>query len=702
MTIQLPYSTSLGSNDNDDRLIVNLILFVCVFPFVISDVSKNRLYDLPAGFDSLKDLQKLNLEGNCLEVIPESFERLTKLEVLLLNRNRFHYIPDSLCSLTTMRKLCIECNDLVLLPDRIRIMHLEELRVGHNQIESLADNLFDDALGQSLKVFTCTENNIMDLPLSLHKLDPGMHLEADFNPLVSPPAYLLPEPLSLIQNYMRIREFRLGEIEELLGDEDFEFDRQASKPVAGDVLLDGMGFLSPDDLSEFDRAVHEYVNGEFFRCPASGEEIVEAITKLRDFREDELYLAILNTMLDLLVKITEDKELSKLYSDAVITTVERSWGRGGEKVKAWAVSLSCLLTEAPSNFFQRNGRPSLYSMIEEALPEMAVPFTVDLLKDALRIYVSPYGQVADTCEVTFKNCDCIDDVRHRPLRHSPCDKAAVVLSKSIYSAEEAVRRDREEDIFMQIFEDVEEDVRMWLITKEGKKETEKQIKVRMARLKEELSLKEDLYLADKQRLNMQKAELNGVLAKKELFDKGESELSHGFKTEVDALQAVEAEQLKLSKLEKRLQILDASQQALTATLSVSHEDAIVVVSDDLVQKYCFLEYEIALRKFRKYAAKRGLRRPWDGEDGVDYRIWYDRMGPSILVRQRMGQDLDEEDDIENIQRSERPEEEVDGEGELKPEYDWFGCEKMEMYTFDLYTRYASSHSVAGRFAALMG
>ena len=64
------------------------------------------------------------------------------------------------------------------------------------------------------------------------------------------------------------------------------------------MLEDGTGFLTPTDLASFDRAIHEFLNGEYFRCPSSSKEVVDRIVKLRDNRENEMYLGILNGLLE--------------------------------------------------------------------------------------------------------------------------------------------------------------------------------------------------------------------------------------------------------------------------------------------------------------------------------------------------------------------------------------------------------------------
>ena len=72
----------------------------------------------------------------------------------------------------------------------------------------LPEDMFSFELGRSVMSFSCCENNLLELPSSLYKIDVKCLLEADYNPLISPPAYLLSEGLDVIQNYLKIRVSR--------------------------------------------------------------------------------------------------------------------------------------------------------------------------------------------------------------------------------------------------------------------------------------------------------------------------------------------------------------------------------------------------------------------------------------------------------------------------------------------------------------
>jgi hypothetical protein len=90
-------------------------------------------------------------------------------------------------------------------------------------------------------------------------------------------------------------------------------------------------------------------------------------------------------------------------------------------------------------------------MLEREMPPMPWPFTVELLKDALRLYSTPYGQVAETEPIKFPMCDCIDEAGE-PVNHFlPCEKPAVVLCMALYTKEETIRRDAEEIDIFEIF-----------------------------------------------------------------------------------------------------------------------------------------------------------------------------------------------------------------------------------------------------------
>ena len=63
-------------------------------------------------------------------------------------------------------------------------LNLVEFRIGHNHIERLENDLFSAELGISVKIFTCSENNLLELPLSLKDISPECLLEVGRHPVM--------------------------------------------------------------------------------------------------------------------------------------------------------------------------------------------------------------------------------------------------------------------------------------------------------------------------------------------------------------------------------------------------------------------------------------------------------------------------------------------------------------------------------------
>ena len=61
-------------------------------------------------------------------------------------------------------------------------------------------------------------------------LDPELRLEADFNPLISPPPELLKGGLLQVQEYLRVRMVRQRELCDLVTELDFEYIMERTHP----------------------------------------------------------------------------------------------------------------------------------------------------------------------------------------------------------------------------------------------------------------------------------------------------------------------------------------------------------------------------------------------------------------------------------------------------------------------------------------
>ena len=54
----------------------------------------------------------------------------------------------------------------------VRFIHVNVYRVGYNMLESLPEDMFDGNLGRSIRFFSCPENNLLEIPMSIRHCSP--------------------------------------------------------------------------------------------------------------------------------------------------------------------------------------------------------------------------------------------------------------------------------------------------------------------------------------------------------------------------------------------------------------------------------------------------------------------------------------------------------------------------------------------------
>jgi Leucine-rich repeat (LRR) protein len=678
------------------------------------NASKNHLYDIPPEIKTLSGLRSLNLENNYIEDLPLEFFKLKKLSVLNFSKNRLVSMRSDIIMLTSLRKLNLERNNLTSIPECCRDLALTEFKVGHNRIFQLPDDLFLGKLGHSVMHFSCAENNLLELPASTFQINPKSIFEADYNPLISPPTYILSEGLGVLQNYLHVRLNRVNELEDLLDEEDFEFLRENGSPIAAEVLEEGTGFLTPNDLEDFDSAVDEYVNGDYFRCPSSGVEIVEKLTALREKRENDLYLAILRAMSAVKKSIAKDRRFGR----AVVTRTFRPWGRNGEEAPCTVLSLQALLNDAPENIYQKEGRPSLYSLIETELPEMPFPFSVDMLKDALRLYSSPYGVVAETEEFTFDKCDCINPKTKRPTRHNPCRKPAVIFLNTIFTEDEAERREEEEDDYVSRFEYIDSAARRYLNSEVGRKALKVECKFRRKALREEISLREEMKFIEMSRKEKVKRDFKKVEKRVAQFEEGVEFDVHEVSSKDHAKKLLDDADKGVQRAEARFNILIGSLEKAYERRDLDDVQWRSATVEDMVMKYCHMEFAEVIKRYRKIAIVNSWNRPWDGVDGLDFEKWKNRLGSTDLgidgLSNEEAMDKLQQDD-EDAKFEAEKEAELDrmraAEHEGKPleeentaDFDWLGTDNMDQYHNFAYAKFKTKRDgfTGAMSAALKG
>ncbi|ROL47912.1 Leucine-rich repeat and calponin homology domain-containing protein 4, partial [Anabarilius grahami] len=156
----------------------NLFCANCDWWFSISDLSKNRLCEVPEEVCQFVSLETLSLYHNCVRSLTPSLCQLQALTYLNLSRNQLSSLPPSVCQLPLLRVLIVSNNKLSVLPSSIHTLtHLRQLDVSCNELQSLPVEL-----GQleCLRDLNLRRNQLTTLPEELSEL-PLVRLDVSCN-----------------------------------------------------------------------------------------------------------------------------------------------------------------------------------------------------------------------------------------------------------------------------------------------------------------------------------------------------------------------------------------------------------------------------------------------------------------------------------------------------------------------------------------
>ncbi|CAA6671129.1 unnamed protein product [Spirodela intermedia] len=190
-TLNLAVVTKLDlSNNNLESIPESLV--ARLLNVVVLDLHSNQLRTLPNSMGCLSKLRVLNVSGNMLESLPKSIEDCRALEELVANFNKLTALPDTMgFELTNLQKLC-------------NLSRLEILNVSQNfqYLRSLPPAI---GLLTSLIELDISYNSIAVLPDSLSCLGKLRKLQAEGNPLVSPPMDVVEQSLDAVRQYLTAR-----------------------------------------------------------------------------------------------------------------------------------------------------------------------------------------------------------------------------------------------------------------------------------------------------------------------------------------------------------------------------------------------------------------------------------------------------------------------------------------------------------------
>ncbi|NWW45548.1 LRCH1 protein, partial [Pedionomus torquatus] len=191
---------------------------------VFSDLSKNRLTEVPTELCHFVSLETLNLYHNCIKIIPDAIVNLQMLTYLNLSRNQLSSLPACLCGLPLkvliasnnklgslpeeigqlkqLMELDVSCNEITALPQQIgQLKSLKELNVRRNYLEVLPQELVQLPLVKF--DFSC--NKVLVIPICFRKMVQLQVLLLENNPLQSPPAQICTKGKVHIFKYLTVQ-----------------------------------------------------------------------------------------------------------------------------------------------------------------------------------------------------------------------------------------------------------------------------------------------------------------------------------------------------------------------------------------------------------------------------------------------------------------------------------------------------------------
>ncbi|NXV93537.1 LRCH1 protein, partial [Calonectris borealis] len=189
-----------------------------------SDLSKNRLTEVPTELCHFVSLETLNLYHNCIKIIPDAIVNLQMLTYLNLSRNQLSSLPACLCGLPLkvliasnnklgslpeeigqlkqLMELDVSCNEITVLPQQIgQLKSLKELNVRRNYLEVLPQELVQLPLVKF--DFSC--NKVLVIPICFRKMVQLQVLLLENNPLQSPPAQICTKGKVHIFKYLTVQ-----------------------------------------------------------------------------------------------------------------------------------------------------------------------------------------------------------------------------------------------------------------------------------------------------------------------------------------------------------------------------------------------------------------------------------------------------------------------------------------------------------------
>ena len=537
-------------------------------------LTNNVITILPEKISEMTDLRILELDSNKIEYLPINIQNLWRLEIFSASCNNIRVIEDGISKLSRLRRLNLVGNLIRLFPSKFGELKLEVGKFSRNKIEYLHEDIFSPNLGSTLVEFWLDNNNILELPESITKLQKICIMTFDLNPLRSPPLSLLNEGLDAIMSYQLVRNERLSSLYTTLTKRGFSTSRCRFSPFARDVLYGNVGYLTPDDLSQFDDMFDRLLNSDFYLYQGTVEKCVDIVNNLYLQRLNEMHERMLNLLLEALWQ-------NKLFPSHKCLQISRRRGKKNEKVSCFAIPLEIVFGENNQNQQQTC---NLFQYVKENMLDAddIFNFNQDDMMDALK-FASPYGQVASIEKVSYTKSSTGGIIT----------LDSIVIVKTIYTSEEVERRKEEDFTLRQYFLKLEQSIEQWSKRRNGARSINAEVSHRLKCLKQNLkyakvSFKDlnakDLFLAEST-LNIAKQRSHDYRAKKSIE-------CHFIENDAQAEAIINEAKTNLIKIKKEISSKGKEIESLKSLLEQKdRKEMFRNAMNDIRIKYCFHIFE---------------------------------------------------------------------------------------------------------------
>lgn len=151
------------------------------------ELGLNKLTTFPGDLSLISHLKKISVYKNSINLVSPDIKNFHRLEELVMRGNKISSLPAEFGNLKTLRKLDLLENQLSSLIPLLKLISLEELKIGDNKIEEIPDKI---SILTNLKELSLSSNPLREVPEQIRYLQSLRYISIDGNDSTKLAAYL--------------------------------------------------------------------------------------------------------------------------------------------------------------------------------------------------------------------------------------------------------------------------------------------------------------------------------------------------------------------------------------------------------------------------------------------------------------------------------------------------------------------------------